>query len=56
MTMADIGIEKILDSKVENGQQFYKIRWAPTWEPAENLLSCEHLLNEFWNKINGLMN
>ena len=51
--MAELGIEKILDCKSENGQQFYKIRWACTWEPAENLQGCQQLVDDFWNKMNS---
>ena len=51
--MTDLGISKILDSKVENGQQFYQIKWTPTWEPVQNLQGCENLIAEFWDKINN---
>ena len=30
----------------------YKVKWEPTWEPAENLASCQHLIDEFWSFVN----
>jgi len=46
------GIQKIVDCKVENGQQMYKVEWQATWEPAESLQTCQHLIDEFWSHIN----
>ena len=30
----------------------YKVKWEPTWEPSENLSSCQHLIDEFWSFVN----
>lgn len=30
----------------------YKVKWEPTWEPFENLASCQHLIDEFWSFVN----
>ena len=30
----------------------YKVKWEATWEPAENLSSCQHLIDEFWSFVN----
>lgn len=47
------GIKKIIDCKVtDSGQQMYKVKWEPTWEPAENLANCQHLVDEFWSYVN----
>lgn len=49
------GIKKIIDCKInENGQQMYKVKWECTWEPAENLVTCQYLVDEFWSYVNIL--
>lgn len=49
------GIRKIMDCKLSNdGRQYYKVKWEPTWEPAENLVTCQHLVDEFWSHVNKL--
>lgn len=46
-------VEKILDKKKVNGQLFYFVKWEGyseqdnTWEPAQNLLGCNSLIDEF---------
>ncbi|XP_078481285.1 uncharacterized protein LOC100176803 [Ciona intestinalis] len=47
-------VEKIIDNIVVDGKKtFYRVRWkgygpdSDTWEPKENLLSCEDLLNTY---------
>jgi len=47
------GIKKIVDCKAEGGKQFYKVKWEATWEPAEALVTCQHLIDEFWSFINN---
>merc|ERR1711962_69624 len=50
---SSFGIRKIVDCKTgEDGRQFYKVKWEPTWEPADNLASCQHLIDEFWSFVN----
>lgn len=51
---SSFGIKKIVDCKVENGRQMFKVKWAPTWEPAENLAGCQHLINKFWSHVNSV--
>ena len=46
------GINRILDVKVEGGQQMYKVEWMSTWEPAESLSTCQHLVDQFWSHVN----
>ena len=48
------GIRKIVDCKVEDGIQMYKVEWQATWEPAENLSSCQNLVDDFWSHVNKL--
>ena len=44
------GPKKVVDCKLdEDGKQFYKVKWESTWEPAENLRTCQHLVDEFWS-------
>jgi hypothetical protein len=49
-------VEKILESKEENGKIFYKIKWQGwsmkdcTWEPIENLDTIEEMVEEFNNR------
>ena len=52
--MADIGIEKIIDCKVVNGEQYYQIKWLTTWEPASNLQACQKLIDDFWENLNTI--
>ena len=46
-------VEKIVDSEIRNGKYLYKVRWKgcpredDTWEPEENLLTCDGLLKTF---------
>ncbi|XP_077972540.1 uncharacterized protein LOC144427340 [Styela clava] len=46
-------VEKIVDNVVVGGTTYYRVRWknydedGDTWEPRENLLSCEDLLNSY---------
>jgi len=48
------GIKKIVDCKIgENGVQMYKVKWQATWEPAENLASCQQLIEDFWGFVNN---
>jgi len=50
---SSFGIKKIVDCMIgEGGQQLYKVKWQETWEPAENLASCQNLIDEFWSFIN----
>lgn len=46
------GIKRILECKIENGQQMYKIEWETTWEPAETLAFCQHMIDDFWSLVN----
>lgn len=46
-------VKEILDKKITNGEEYYRIRWKgygpenDTWEPKENLTHCQELLDEF---------
>ncbi|XP_057301120.1 fez family zinc finger protein erm-like isoform X3 [Hydractinia symbiolongicarpus] len=52
-TESSFGIQKIVDCKIgQDGKQMYKVKWEPTWEPFENLASCQHLIDEFWSFVN----
>jgi len=54
---SSFGIKKIIDCKIaEDGQQLYKVKWQATWEPAESLVSCQHLIDEFWSFVNKVKN
>ncbi|XP_066915824.1 zinc finger protein sens-like isoform X10 [Clytia hemisphaerica] len=47
------GIKKIVDCKIDQtGKQLYKVKWEATWEPADSLSSCQHLIDEFWGFVN----
>jgi len=49
-------VEQIVDSKVENGKVLYLVKWVDyppvynTWEPDENLQTCQELIQEFLGK------
>eukprot|EP00794_Sanderia_malayensis_P000587 gene586-1247_t len=50
-------VEKILDTKfVDDKFRVYKVRWEgygsedDTWEPDENLITCNNLLKDFWER------
>jgi len=48
------GIRKILDCKISNdGRQMYQVEWETTWEPAESLAACQHLVDQFWSHVNN---
>jgi len=50
---SSFGIRKILDCKVlASGEQMYKVEWENTWEAADSLTSCQHLLDDFWSQVN----
>jgi len=47
------GVRKVLDWKIiEGGRHMYKVEWHATWEPAEALATCQHLVDEFWAFVN----
>lgn len=50
---ANCGIKKIIDCKFQDGSTYYKVKWEPTWEPAENLTGCQHLVDQFWELVNN---
>ena len=50
---ANYGIRKIINSKLQDGHRYYKLKWEPTWEPEENLAACQHLVDEFWEFVNN---
>jgi len=51
------GVKKIIDCRIgEHGMQMYKVKWEATWEPAENLASCQHLIDDFWSFVNKARN
>lgn len=50
---SSFGIKKIIDCKIANGQQMYKVQWEPTWEPAINLQGFPDLIDDFWSLINN---
>ncbi|XP_047144089.1 uncharacterized protein LOC101241058 isoform X2 [Hydra vulgaris] len=46
-------VEKIIGVHMgEDNETFYKVQWAPTWEPLANLHACTHLIDEFWKSRN----
>ena len=46
-------VEEILDTMIEQGEKFYKVRWKgysaadDTWEPASNLAGCDEAIAKF---------
>ncbi len=44
-------VEDILDSVVEDGKQFYLVKWRScdetTWQPLSDLTNCPDLLQDF---------
>jgi hypothetical protein len=50
-------VENVLDSKHENGEKFYLVKWKGfdsienTWEPIRNLIHSKELIKEFEKKI-----
>lgn len=51
---SSFGIKRIVDCKIgEGGRQMYKVKWIATWEPAETLASCQHLIEEFWSRVDN---
>jgi len=50
---SQFGIRRILDCKISSdGRQMYQVEWETTWEPAESLITCQNLLDDFWSLIN----
>lgn len=43
---------KIIDAKLINNEQYYKISWEPTWEAESNLLDYQHSIDSFWTSVN----
>ena len=50
---SSFGIRRVVDVKVEGGRQMYKVEWMCTWEPAETLSQCQHLIDRFWSHVNN---
>ena len=51
---SSFGIRRVVDVKVEQGKQMYKVEWMSTWEPAETLSACQHLIDRFWSHVNNV--
>ena len=50
---SSFGIKKIVDCRVSSeGKQLYKVKWLETWEPAESLITCQNLIDDFWSRVN----
>ena len=50
---SSFGIKKIIDCRInQEGKQMYKVRWEETWEPADSLITCQHLVDDFWSRVN----
>ena len=46
--------KKVIDCRVDDkGQQYYKVKWLPSWEPAERLQQHQHLVDAFWLFVNN---
>ncbi|KAL3083609.1 hypothetical protein niasHT_038734 [Heterodera trifolii] len=49
-------VERICGQKIENGQQFYLVKWKGfaksqnDWEPEENLLNCQPKILQYWRR------
>lgn len=47
-------VERILDDRKKDGKVLFKVRWEgygseeDSWEPNENLLTCQELVNRYW--------
>ena len=53
-TKSTFGIKKIVDCKIGKcGRQLYKVKWVATWEPADNLTSVQHLIDDFWRYVDN---
>ena len=59
MSDEEYEVEKVLDKRVKKGQVEYLVKWKNyddpddnTWEPADNLAECQHLVDEFWTFVN----
>ena len=50
---SSFGISRIVDVKIEGGIQMYKVEWVTTWESSESLISCQHLIDQFWSRVNN---
>ena len=50
-------VEEILEMKYVNGAPYYKVKWLDypikdaTWEPKENLMSVDWMIDKFENKL-----
>ena len=43
-------VKKIIDWDMDHdGHYYYKVKWEPSWEPADNLRNCDDLIEEFWS-------
>ena len=45
-------VKKVIDYKLLNGKRYYKVKWECTWELEDSLLSCQGLVDQFWNFVN----
>ncbi|XP_066922153.1 serine-rich adhesin for platelets-like [Clytia hemisphaerica] len=43
-------VVEILGTTIKHGKRHYKVRWADSWEPEENLAGCPQMIEDFWKK------
>ena len=43
-------VKKICDSKMIRGRRFYKVQWASTWEPEDNVGGAQEAIRAFQKK------
>ncbi|RDD37430.1 Testis-specific chromodomain protein Y 1 [Trichoplax sp. H2] len=57
---AEFEVEEIVDDKIINGVQYYMVKWLGyskeenTWEPADGLINCQEIINEYWDQKSHL--
>jgi hypothetical protein len=53
-------VEKIIDKRITNGKNYYKIKWLNypedqcTWEPERHLSTCKDLIKKFNENVTKL--
>lgn len=43
--------KKVIDYKVYNGKQYYKVKWESSWESEESLTEYQDLVDQFWQFV-----
>ncbi|XP_066912291.1 uncharacterized protein [Clytia hemisphaerica] len=43
--------KRVIDTKVQNGKRYYKVKWESSWEAEDSVGEYQDLVDQFWNFV-----